>query len=696
MKKYNKIVAAVFCVIFFLSAGINSITGTGNVEASNQVGRTLITEHKWEGSTGAINPTTYTRNRIGDIIRTVIEDTEVVTGEQHIIRTDIYGTTYEFNEEGKLKRYTYFDKNGDLLREISYDESGRCTENTYSNGELSVTKEYDEFGIPSVETIFNMYGWTKNEYDSFGNLKIETDYYNGALESEHEYDNDGNIVRGKLYYDDGRWEEYTREYDNNTLIREMVTRSDGVWHEYVLDDYYNWILLKSNEFVEEKDLWTKYEYDGRGRKISEIIYGKNGDAISDKQQWSYYGDGKQIMQYTTCSGNSDIPRYREIYTYDKFGNQIKKEIYTSSEPGNLYFSAYFEASNEYDDKGIVKGTENYYELDADTGSFILKSHVKDYKRDYDKFGNIRMVEYNIDGYAEEKRYPEVNEYTDNGRIMKYILYDSDGEIINWGESETDDNGNIIRETSYSSETGEVSRYTQYKYDEKRNIIWERIWERSSDPYNSLSENETWYDASGRILKQLWYGDDGSISSGYEYEYDSYGRKTLEKNIIIGNDGIKTHRYIYDSYGNLIKEKWEYEYVTEEYTYTFYPYENYSLLSKEELGFTDESGSPMVLENKNLEWNDVGGKSYWYENGIKQGTYFDPNGVIGDETIRGREVYDKESDAWYWLDANADGAKAEGKEVWMPYIYQDEGTWDEDRIRKTAYEESDEHEEAGRA
>ena len=72
-----------------------------------------------------------------------------------------------------------------------------------------------------------------------------------------------------------------------------------------------------------------------------------------------------------------------------------------------------------------------------------------------------------------------------------------------------------------------------------------------------------------------------------------------------------------------------------------------------------------------------GKDYWFENGVRQGTSNDPQGVIGDGTVRGREVYDGETGAWYWLDAVYDGAKATGKEVWMPYIYQDEKSWKDD-------------------
>ena len=68
-----------------------------------------------------------------------------------------------------------------------------------------------------------------------------------------------------------------------------------------------------------------------------------------------------------------------------------------------------------------------------------------------------------------------------------------------------------------------------------------------------------------------------------------------------------------------------------------------------------------------------GKDYWFEKGKRQAVKGDPKN-IWDEVYgkeRGREIYDPESDGWYWLDCIYDGAKASSKEVWMPYIYQED-------------------------
>ncbi len=90
------------------------------------------------------------------------------------------------------------------------------------------------------------------------------------------------------------------------------------------------------------------------------------------------------------------------------------------------------------------------------------------------------------------------------------------------------------------------------------------------------------------------------------------------------------------------------------------------------GYVTENGQTYI-------WRNVDGKSYWYEDGVCQGTLTDEKGAHGDGTVRGREIYDPLSNAWYWLDAAFDGAKAVNKEVWIPYIYNGEENWDSDKI-----------------
>lgn len=83
------------------------------------------------------------------------------------------------------------------------------------------------------------------------------------------------------------------------------------------------------------------------------------------------------------------------------------------------------------------------------------------------------------------------------------------------------------------------------------------------------------------------------------------------------------------------------------------------------------------------WKHIGGRMFWYENNVRQGTYQDNGDVVSDGTKRGREVAQISNNTWYWLDANMDGAKAAGKEVMIPYIYQQEAGWDDATMRANA-------------
>ena len=69
--------------------------------------------------------------------------------------------------------------------------------------------------------------------------------------------------------------------------------------------------------------------------------------------------------------------------------------------------------------------------------------------------------------------------------------------------------------------------------------------------------------------------------------------------------------------------------------------------------TPETADSVASASTYTGWKTVNGKDYWYENGVKQGT-----------TGRGKEIYDPDSDAWYWLDANQGGAKAVSKDVYQ--------------------------------
>ncbi len=72
------------------------------------------------------------------------------------------------------------------------------------------------------------------------------------------------------------------------------------------------------------------------------------------------------------------------------------------------------------------------------------------------------------------------------------------------------------------------------------------------------------------------------------------------------------------------------------------------------------------------WMHIRIREYWYENGVRQGWRPD------DPFYRGKEIYDPESGAWYWLDNVQQGAKAVSKDVYQeseagPWAEHEDGT-----------------------
>ena len=163
---------------------------------------------------------------------------------------------------------------------------------------------------------------------------------------------------------------------------------------------------------------------------------------------------------------------------------------------------------------------------------------------------------------------------------------------------------------------------------------------------------------------------GSVYYNVDVTFDS-GKSSSESN----------WSYYLKSNSEFPKHDRDSEYTTSSFN-SSYPISSTSYTGSSS-GSDSGSGSGGDGTYRDLVWEYKNGKSYWYENNVRQGTYSDTKCFSFEGTLRGREIYDPASNGWYWLDVNADGAKAVGKEVFMPYIYQTQGTWSEDEINSNA-------------
>jgi glucan-binding YG repeat protein len=216
-------------------------------------------------------------------------------------------------------------------------------------------------------------------------------------------------------------------------------------------------------------------------------------------------------------------------------------------------------------------------------------------------------------------------------------------------------------------------------------------------YNSQGPNEWpstaytgWISAGG---KDYWYEND--VLQGYDpnnpdyrgkeiYDPDSdawywldnvqQGAKAVSKDVYQESEAGQwadredgTGKWVrYDANGHMVKG-WQ---TTDQGRYYFDPV--YGTMAK---GTATIDGTTYyfdlntgILQStspvENGWWRD-GGQEYWYENGVRQG--YDPNNA----DYRGKEIYDPESDAWYWLDNVQQGAKAVNKDV---YQESEAGQW----------------------
>ena len=123
---------------------------------------------------------------------------------------------------------------------------------------------------------------------------------------------------------------------------------------------------------------------------------------------------------------------------------------------------------------------------------------------------------------------------------------------------------------------------------------------------------------------------------------------------------------YDADGHMVKG-WQ---TTDQGTYYFDPV--YGTMAKgtatiDGMTYYFDTNTGILQSTSPVEngwWSD-GGQAYWYENGVRQG--YDPNNA----DYRGKEIYDPDSDAWYWLDNVQQGAKAVSKDV---YQESEAGQW----------------------
>lgn len=298
-------------------------------------------------------------------------------------------------------------------------------------------------------------------------------------------------------------------------------------------------------------------------------------------------------------------------------------------------------------------------------------------------GGARAVSKDVYQESAAGQWAE-NEETGTG---KWVRYDDNGYMIKgWDVNEK---GVYYFDETYGTMakgwvTIQVGSYYQFFFNETTGVlekssisgwfevpIYQRQYQywfedgvlQGSNPDDPTYRGKEIYDSS----QGAWFWLDGTKGGAKTVSKDVY--QESEAGQWAENKETGTGKWVrYDKDGHMVKG-WD---ISEKGSYYFD--ETYGTMAKgrvtiegEEYVFDEVTG--VLIPEVRTEWVRLGEQEFWYEDGVRQG--YDPE----NPDYRGKEIYDPESDAWYWLDNVQYGAKAVNKDV---YQESEAGQWAENK------------------
>ena len=296
-------------------------------------------------------------------------------------------------------------------------------------------------------------------------------------------------------------------------------------------------------------------------------------------------------------------------------------------------------------------TKNIYVLLGKRQSSGALKSIDQYYEQIKESGNRDLALWNL--YSDKTGIDKIKEYT----LTRYFFIQEDMNKGNvFGHPLEVQNGWLHFDgKDYWYEDGELMGY------DPENLAYrgKEIYDPDSDAWYWLDNVQKGAKATNKDVYQesaggIWsenkvYLEDGTIdfenSIGKWVRYDTEGRMVKGWSM----DG----KYYFDPiYGTMAKG----DVIIDNTEYHF----------DEETGILDSTNEDVVVNG----WCEIDGQYYWYENGVRQG--YDPE----NPAYRGKEIYDPDSDAWYWLDNVQNGAKTISKDV---YQESSAGIWAENLV-----------------
>ena len=402
------------------------------------------------------------------------------------------------------------------------------------------------------------------------------------------------------------------------------------------------------------EVTTKYTYDDRGNKISEVYangakktyeynnrnlvvktqsYDKEGTkTLISRYRYDDYGQLLEMTDYRVSSETETAYRYTE-YTYDQRGritafaeisqnaqptaDDIKAHQirYTYNENGNLSKVSYpttkdgiQSLSYIYDENGWLQEIKGELHSKGQTTEKVLRSYS------YDAYGKVKEIkDYRNRLKNGAQAVQKIYTYDSFDRVKEMIYTDLEtGKVMESYQYSYDKNSNITKKTQVNNypkeDADKVNETKSYTYD-----TLGRLTKTVTTDHNKDDKTKTvtyTYDNVGNRLKE----DDGTTTTSYTYNgLDQLKTSTKEKRTAVD----EVRQYSYDANGNQTDVKNTKTGQTESYTY-----DAENRLSK--VSVTDKDGKTGVIQQN--RYNGDGQRIQKVE-GSKTTNYYYQDGVV---------------------------------------------------------------------
>ena len=343
---------------------------------------------------------------------------------------------------------------------------------------------------------------TTSVTDANGHVKQETASASGSVTTTSDLGDGSESITTKYTYD-----------DRGNKISEVYANGAKKTYEYNSRN----LVVKTQSYDKEgtKTLISRYRYDDKGQLSEMTDYSVSSETETAYRYTEYSYDTRgRITTFAEISQNAqptadDIKAHQIRYTYNENGN-LSKVSYPTTKDG-IQALSYI-----YDENGWLQEIKGELHSKGQTTEKVLRSYS------YDTYGKVK----------------EIKDYRNrlkNGAqaVQKIYTYDSFDRV---------------KEMTYTDlETGKVMESYQYSYDKNSNIT-EKTQVNNYPKEDSDKVNETkvyTYDTLGRLIKTVTtdHKKDDKTKT-VTYTYDNVGNRLKE------DDGTTTTSYTYNGLDQL--------------------------------------------------------------------------------------------------------------------------------------------------